>query len=801
MDDFRLNYTNATEWFYERHEGEEDEKEAQQELNEKARNDQDDAIIKDERSDPSNSNFENEQDLELLDVYPLTLPFRVGRIIKKMAPVTTFCATIPNNNHNLVLNNLNRTKSLDNLNFEEKRQLISSTLSLADILTQVKTKPLNGIGPRSSSVGPPSSRSPPPPRKSKFSSFGRLFKPWKWKRKKKSDKFEAASRSLERKMSVRANRSDLVLKGILPPDIPNVLPATDNTDASWNCDGAKGENGVSLVSPIHLNNHTTLTTFGSHHHGHLIHSSVPGHGVENSTSDGSGRCSSPNHTKNGYLNSSSQIVSSSSSSSHYQPNNIIHQSQNNLTTFSSSSSSSTVNITTTASNSAQQDSTDRSKSIQSHGLINHGGKGTAAAFYHQTDNQHYPPKGNNGLLPFSLSELPEPPIPVSEIGPIPPPPMFSTPSPLPPQRSTQFQQQREQMAQQREREQNLAAAIAMVVQNARNNIDMYNPESHEADVDGSDSDEEELLEANMNYLRLGSDVDTNRVDEIPAKEPKLHALPIKSALKKKVGFPGQANGSGSSTPTQESSKTVGIKEHSKRQPLRIIFGSRPIRFGVSLPYREREENKENSKPKEVVRVAVNDDDDDDSDSEEGPVLYKDEDNDDNPGDASTLAAKIARKDSLALKLSLRPDRDELIARNIIRVVSEKEQQETKESIGAKLTRRLSMRPSPEELEERNILRKQTPEEAKKLKEEKKRMLLRKLSFRPTIDELKEKKIIRFNDYIEVTQAQDYDRRADKPWTRLTPKDKAAIRKELNEFKSTEMDVHQESRHLIRFHRP
>lgn len=136
MDDFRLNYTNATEWFYERHEGEEDEKEAQQELNEKARNDQDDAIIKDERSDPSNSNFENEQDLELLDVYPLTLPFRVGRIIKKMAPVTTFCATIPNNNHNLVLNNLNRTKSLDNLNFEEKRQLISSTLSLADILTQ-----------------------------------------------------------------------------------------------------------------------------------------------------------------------------------------------------------------------------------------------------------------------------------------------------------------------------------------------------------------------------------------------------------------------------------------------------------------------------------------------------------------------------------------------------------------------------------------------------------------------------------------------------------------------------------------
>jgi len=181
-------------------------------------------------------------------------------------------------------------------------------------------------------------------------------------------------------------------------------------------------------------------------------------------------------------------------------------------------------------------------------------------------------------------------------------------------------------------------------------------------------------------------------------------------------------------------------------------------------------------------------------------LYRDE-GDENTDNASRLAAKIARKDSLALKLSLRPDRDELIARNIIRVVSEKEQQETKETIGAKLSRRLSMRPSAEELEERNILKKQTPEEAKKLKEEKKKMLLRKLSFRPTIEELKEKKIIRFNDYIEVTQAQDYDRRADKPWTRLTPKDKAAIRKELNDYKSTEMEVHQESRHLIRFHRP
>lgn len=81
------------------------------------------------------------------------------------------------------------------------------------------------------------------------------------------------------------------------------------------------------------------------------------------------------------------------------------------------------------------------------------------------------------------------------------------------------------------------------------------------------------------------------------------------------------------------------------------------------------------------------------------------------------------------------------------------------------------------------------------------MLVRKLSYRPTIAELREKRIIRFYDYIEVTEVEDYDRRADKPWTRLTPRDKAMIRNELNLYKSTEMEVHEQSRHLIRFHKP
>lgn len=49
-----------------------------------------------------------------------------------------------------------------------------------------------------------------------------------------------------------------------------------------------------------------------------------------------------------------------------------------------------------------------------------------------------------------------------------------------------------------------------------------------------------------------------------------------------------------------------------------------------------------------------------------------------------------------------------------------------------------------------------------------------LSFRPTVEELKEKKIISFSDYVEKTDTYEYDRRADKPWTRLTPRDKVRI---------------------------
>ncbi|XP_048081826.1 phosphatase and actin regulator 2 isoform X10 [Ursus arctos] len=191
----------------------------------------------------------------------------------------------------------------------------------------------------------------------------------------------------------------------------------------------------------------------------------------------------------------------------------------------------------------------------------------------------------------------------------------------------------------------------------------------------------------------------------------------------------------------------------------------------------------------------------DSDSD-GPVLYTDDDDDEEDEDEdgsgeSALASKIRRRDTLAIKLGNRPSKKELEDKNILQRTSEEERQEIRQQIGTKLVRRLSQRPTTEELEQRNILKQKNEEEEQEAKMELKRRLSRKLSLRPTVAELQARRILRFNEYVEVTDSPDYDRRADKPWARLTPADKAAIRKELNEFKSTEMEVHEESRQFTR----
>lgn len=193
-----------------------------------------------------------------------------------------------------------------------------------------------------------------------------------------------------------------------------------------------------------------------------------------------------------------------------------------------------------------------------------------------------------------------------------------------------------------------------------------------------------------------------------------------------------------------------------------------------------------------------------SDSD-GPILYRDDDEDDEDeeGPPSGLASRVKRKDTLALRLE-RQEREEREAQENHDNMSWHSREQwvaVRNKIGTTLTRRLSQRPTAEELEQRNILQAKNEADRRLERCEIKRRLTRKLSQRPTVAELQARKILRFHEYVECTHAHDYDRRADKPWTKLTPADKAAIRKELNEFKSSEMEVHEESRIYTRFHRP
>lgn len=605
-------------------------------------------------------------------------------------------------------------------------------------------KKQNGSAFRTNSLGS-GTRTPPLERKSKFS-IGKLLRPWKWKRKKKSDKLEAVSRTLERKISVRANRDELVQKGILLPESPLTPPISEPGETVPSPYPPSGFQQVAekqmpqgpppayptITQMQHMPINPALLQQQLLQNPHFAQANANNNLTEPKKEKTDGAAHNGALSPNG--DTPSQVTQppgmEATPGKPERPNTLGHaRLTRRLLCYHSEH-------------------------------FNDGPQGppgsTPPPHEKQSHNIPPPPMSDPGLM---LSDLPEPPIPVSEIGPIPPPPMFSSPSPVPNRLSPPPPQMGD-----------------------------YEYEENEDD-DGDEIDFENLDENSYMFRMPQPDpaIDTSRIDEIPAKEPKFNAIPLKSALKKKSSG-GSGPGTPQNTPTQENRPLTIRQAQSEHN---ASFNSKPVKFGIGLPCTL--ENKENARPYVIKE------DSSDSDSNDGPINYRDEDRE--VSDDNRLALKIARKESLSLKLSLRPDRQELINRNILQIQSENERQEAKEAIGARLIRRLSMRPTQEELEERNILKKQSPAEEKKQKEEKKRFLLRKLSFRPTVEELKEKKIIRFNDYIEVTQAHDYDRRADKPWTRLTPKDKAAIRKELNEFKSSEMAVHEGSRHLTRFHRP
>ena len=63
--------------------------------------------------------------------------------------------------------------------------------------------------------------------KPRFEVFKKIFMPWKWKKKTKSAKFTAISQQLERKMSVRISKSQLVEMGLIPPSYSDFVSSTE----------------------------------------------------------------------------------------------------------------------------------------------------------------------------------------------------------------------------------------------------------------------------------------------------------------------------------------------------------------------------------------------------------------------------------------------------------------------------------------------------------------------------------------------------------------------------------------------
>lgn len=673
-------------------------------------------------------------------------------------PITATSVVFPRTGH-VPLN-------FDVLDFQEKRRLIASSLTFGGLLSGHRFHRNGPVGavtlpPRVSpakkmnggtSRRPPrgGSQSPPISRKHRFASFGRIFKPWKWRRKKKSDKFVETQLSLERRMSVRANRDELVRKGILMPDASTVSPSINLTDAP-----------DLLKERDHMNGTVSAVAGGSPQ---LTHASY--------TCDASVNCHLPANQSPAVHQSSAECRQMESVSTTPPP--------------------------------PPPPRPDRPTSL------------AGASVCVSPDSGDHAPA--NGIFP-----LPEPPLALTDIGPIPPPPMFSTVPGQPP------------------------------------------PESGDPNYDGLDEEEVvfgDCDEEDESYYPMGCS--GSRSVE-PVHEPRLDLRPLKSALKKRlpedVGQSSVSLGGTAAAAASSSSSVSASSVHTR--PLTVRNDGLSWRFGGGdgKDRSHPSSSPASAACHSMAGTSVDDDDDDgncdvgsnhvnsvgddggnknrvdrDNDDEEdedsdGPIPYRDDEpiacrkpaaigalsqqqqqqqlrralastlREPESGVQTQLASRVQRSDSLALKLAQRPNRQELVERNIIPQHTNGERERRLSELSWRLNRRLSLRPTADELTERNILKSMSQEAYARDMQQKRVTLLRKLSFRPTVDELKQRKVIHFNDYVEVTDAHDYDRRADKPWTRLTPRDKAMIRKELNEFKSAEMDVHADSRHLTRFHRP
>ncbi|XP_004368916.1 phosphatase and actin regulator 2 isoform X2 [Trichechus manatus latirostris] len=540
------------------------------------------------------------------------------------------------------------------------------------------------------SDGPTSgSQTPPFKRKGKLSTIGKIFKPWKWRKKKTSDKFRETSAVLERKISTRQSREELIRRGVLKE-----LPDQDG-DVTVNFENSNGH----MIPIGEESTREEIVVKPEEGNGSVSEKTPP---LEEKAED---KKAGSSHSKktSGSKASTSPSISSTSSRPKASKETV-------------SSKTGTVGTTKGKKKTGKQPSSRPSADAAASGTSSLKGDPSETRAESLKPEQTVPGteeqttgKSKSVVPPHPVAPLPLPPIP-----PLPPEDQCVTPSDTP---------------------------IILV--------------SNGADLPASALDPSRLLWT-----------------EEPTNKTTLHP--------------------GTGLSSRENAKCFTTKDELGKAAPQLLIPGLLGESSESFSAPEDEGQRD---------YQANDSDSD------GPILYtdddeeEDEDEDEDGSEESALASKIRRRDTLAIKLGNRPSKKELEDKNILQRTSEEERQEIRQQIGTKLVRRLSQRPTTEELEQRNILKQKNEEEEQEAKMELKRRLSRKLSLRPTVAELQARRILRFNEYVEVTDSPDYDRRADKPWARLTPADKAAIRKELNEFKSTEMEVHEESRQFTRFHRP
>ncbi|XP_029799646.1 phosphatase and actin regulator 2 isoform X4 [Suricata suricatta] len=525
------------------------------------------------------------------------------------------------------------------------------------------------------------SQTPPFKRKGKLSTIGKIFKPWKWRKKKTSDKFRETSAVLERKISTRQSREELIRRGVLKE-----LPDQDG-DVTVNFENSNGH-----MIPIGEESTQEENVVKSEEGNGCVAEKAPP--LEEKAED---KKAGSSHSKKTTGSKASASPSTSSTSSRPKA------SKETL-----SSKTGTVGITKGKKKAGKQPTSRPSSDATTSGTSDLKGEPSETRVESLKPEQTVP--GTNEQT-TGKSKSPVPPPPVA-----PPPPPPAPPLTL---------------------DKQCTIALDTPVVLVSNGADLPIPALDPSQL-------------------LWTEEPTNRTTVLSG-----------------IGLSVSRENARCFTTKDEPGKAA------PHLPSPGLMGESSESFSAPEDEGQRE-------------YQANDSDSD------GPVLYTDDDDDEEDEDEdgsgeSALASKIRRRDTLAIKLGNRPSKKELEDKNILQRTSEEERQEIRQQIGTKLVRRLSQRPTTEELEQRNILKQKNEEEEQEAKMELKRRLSRKLSLRPTVAELQARRILRFNEYVEVTESPDYDRRADKPWARLTPADKAAIRKELNEFKSTEMEVHEESR--------